>query len=194
MHRSALTAAVVLAACSGGAAPRSEPSRPAIPGAPPLPRRRLHAARFRRPRAGGRGPRDDLRSGAGRGGWDRTRYLRFGFGGVRDGKWSGRTRRWDKWSGRYRVEGTNREGKAFVTLMNLNTKQGEAWLEGKKLAGDDLQQGAGARLRDVGERHLLAAHAVQAERPRASSSPSRRGQGGRGDLGQAAAAASRASA
>ena len=138
MHRSALTAVVVLAACSGGAAPRSEPSRPAIPGAPSFP------AAASMPRASDARAQQVadrvMASLGGKEAWDRTRYLRFGFGGVRDGKWSGRTHHWDKWSGRYRVEGTNREGKAFVTLMNLNTKQGEAWLEGKKLEGDDLSK------------------------------------------------------
>ena len=138
MHRSALTAAVLLAACSGGAAPQSEPSRPAIPGAPSFP------AAASMPRGSDARAREIadrvMTSLGGKEAWDRTRYLRFGFGGVRDGKWSGRMHHWDKWSGRYRVEGTTRDGKPFVTLMNLNTKQGEAWLEGKKLAGDDLQK------------------------------------------------------
>ena len=58
----------------------------------------------------------------GREAWDRTHFLRFGFGQERDGKFQGRTHYWDKWTGRYRVEGTNREGQPFVILMNLNSK------------------------------------------------------------------------
>jgi hypothetical protein len=71
--------------------------------------------------------------------WDGTRYLRFGFGTERDGKFVGRTHTWDKWEGRYRVEGTTREGQPFLTLMNLNTKDGSAWLDGKKLEGAELK-------------------------------------------------------
>ena len=81
-----------------------------------------------------------LQSLGGREAWDRTRYIRFGFGMEQDGKFRGRRHVWDKWSGRYRVEGTTREGQPFVTLMNINTKQGRAWLAGKELAGDELKK------------------------------------------------------
>lgn len=72
--------------------------------------------------------------------WDKTRFLRFSFGGERDGKFQGRTHTWDKWTGRYRVEGQTREGKPFLILMNLNTKQGSAWLDGKKVEGEELKK------------------------------------------------------
>jgi hypothetical protein len=71
--------------------------------------------------------------------WDATRFLRFGFGVERDGKFQGRTHTWDKWTGRYRVEGMTREGAPFLILMNLNTRDGSAWLGGKKLEGGDLK-------------------------------------------------------
>ena len=111
--------------------------------------------------------------------WDATRYLRFGFGSERDGKFQGRTHTWDKWTGRYRVEGMTREGKPFLTLMNLNTQEGSAWLDGKKLEGAELKSAARARLRDVGERHLLAAHALQDEGPRRDPHLRRRREGRR---------------
>ena len=72
--------------------------------------------------------------------WDRTRFLRFGFGSERDGKWQGRTHHWDKWTGRYRVEGTGRDGKPYVILMNLNTRDGQAWVDGQPVTGDALKQ------------------------------------------------------
>jgi len=72
--------------------------------------------------------------------WDKTRFLRFSFGSERDGKFTGRTHTWDKWTGRYRVEGQTREGDPFLVLMNLNTRQGSAWLKGRKLEGDELKQ------------------------------------------------------
>ena len=81
-----------------------------------------------------------MQSLGGREAWDRTHYLRFGFGMEKDGKFQGRRHVWDKWTGRYRVEGTTREGQPFVTLMNVNSKEGRAWLAGKELAGVDLKK------------------------------------------------------
>ena len=71
-----------------------------------------------------------LKALGGREAWDRTRYLRFGFGLEKDGKFQGRQHVWDKWSGRYRVEGVTKEGQPFVTLMNVNSKEGRAWVGG----------------------------------------------------------------
>ena len=63
--------------------------------------------------------------------WDETRYLHFGFAGRRQ-HW------WDKWDGRYRLEGKTKEGQGFVVLMNVNTREGAAWLDGQALQGEDL--------------------------------------------------------
>ena len=49
--------------------------------------------------------------------WDATHYLRFTFAGRR-------THHWDKWTGRHRLEGQTPEGKKYVVLHNLNTRQG----------------------------------------------------------------------
>ena len=81
-----------------------------------------------------------MQSLGGREAWDRTRYLRFGFGMEKDGKFQGRRHVWDKWSGRYRVEGVTKEGQPFVTLMNVNSKEGRAWVGGKELAGAELKE------------------------------------------------------
>ena len=69
--------------------------------------------------------------------WDKTRYLRFGFGFTRDGKLQTRTHTWDKWMGRYRLEGQDAEGKSFVVLMNVNTREGQAWVDGQRAAAED---------------------------------------------------------
>jgi hypothetical protein len=63
--------------------------------------------------------------------WDNTRYLRFDFGVERDGKLQSRAHTWDKWTGRYRLEGQTREGEPFVVLMNVNTREGTAWVKGQ---------------------------------------------------------------
>src|SRR4029078_10700710 len=39
-----------------------------------------------------------------------------------------------------RVEGKTKEGKSYVAIENLNTKQGRAWLDGRELAGDELKE------------------------------------------------------
>jgi hypothetical protein len=68
--------------------------------------------------------------------WEETRFLRFDFAVDRDGKQLvSRAHTWDKWNGRYRLEGTTKEGAPFVVLMNVNTREGDAWLKGKKLLG-----------------------------------------------------------
>jgi len=85
--------------------------------------------------------------------WDDTHYLRFDFGVEKDGKFQGRSHTWDKWTGRYRLEGKTPEGKSYVTLMNVNTKEGETWMDGKKLEGDDakkaLERAYGAWINDT---------------------------------------------
>jgi hypothetical protein len=65
--------------------------------------------------------------------WDNTHYIRFNFLGRRE-HW------WDKWTGRHRLEGQTKEGQHYVVLENVNTKEGSAWLDGKKLEGDKAQE------------------------------------------------------
>jgi hypothetical protein len=71
--------------------------------------------------------------------WNATRYLRFDFAVDRGGKTvARRAHTWDKWNGRYRVEGKDKDGKDLVVAMNLNTKEGRATLAGAALSGADL--------------------------------------------------------
>jgi len=73
--------------------------------------------------------------------WKATRYLRFDFAVEVDGQVkTSRAHTWDKWTGRYRLQGKNKEGQAFVVLMNVNTKQGAAWLNGQPAEGEALQK------------------------------------------------------
>ncbi len=66
-------------------------------------------------------------------GWQRARYLRFDWIVERDGKRVvARSHYWDRWTGRYRVDGEDKEG-AYRVYFNVNTKEGDAWLGGKKL-------------------------------------------------------------
>lgn len=63
----------------------------------------------------------------GRDAWDRTRYVTWNFFGRR-------RHVWDKQTGDVRIEGVERDGdKPYVILMNLPTKQGRAWSDGKEI-------------------------------------------------------------
>jgi hypothetical protein len=85
--------------------------------------------------------------------WAATRFLRFDFGVERDGVINARAHTWDKHTGRYRLEAKTREGKPYLVLMNVNTREGSAWLEGQKLSGEEekkqLEQAYGAWINDT---------------------------------------------
>jgi hypothetical protein len=86
--------------------------------------------------------------------WDQTRYLRFDFAVDREGKTvSSRAHTWDKHTGRYRLEAKTREGDPYLVLMNVNTRQGSAWLKGNRLSGDEekkyLDQAYGTWVNDT---------------------------------------------
>lgn len=86
--------------------------------------------------------------------WKKVRFLRFDFAVETDGKIAmSRSHYWDKWTGRYRVEGKGKDGKGFLVLMNLDTKQGQAWLDDKPLADaaltEQLERGYGMWVNDT---------------------------------------------
>lgn len=56
--------------------------------------------------------------------WSSAHYLRFTFAGRR-------RHYWDKWTGRHRLEGQTPQGQTFVVLSNVNTKEGQAFLDGQ---------------------------------------------------------------
>jgi hypothetical protein len=66
-------------------------------------------------------------------GWNRARYLRFDWIVEKDGKRVvARSHHWDRWSGRYRVDGVDKEG-PYSIYFNVNTRAGEAFVGGKKV-------------------------------------------------------------
>ena len=70
------------------------------------------------------------------------RTLKFDFVVERDGKEAARYHHvWDRWDGRYRVEGINREGKAVLMLFNVQKPgTGRAWMDGLELDGEDAKK------------------------------------------------------
>jgi hypothetical protein len=66
--------------------------------------------------------------------WDATRHVRWRFFG-------GRLHHWDKQTGDIRIDSPARQDrKARTVLMNIHTRRGRAWEEGREFAGADLDQ------------------------------------------------------
>jgi hypothetical protein len=78
--------------------------------------------------------------------WEKARYLAFTFNVEREGKLiASYPQRWDRYTGDYRVSGKNREGKDILVIMNINTKQGKAWVDGAEVADPKEQLTFGYR-------------------------------------------------
>jgi hypothetical protein len=73
--------------------------------------------------------------------WRGTHYLRFDFAVAKGGKTVlTRSHTWDKWTGRYRLEGKEKDGTPYLVLMNLGTKDGKAYRKGEELHGVDAEK------------------------------------------------------
>jgi hypothetical protein len=69
--------------------------------------------------------------------WDKARQFRFDFVVVRDGQPVARfSHAWDRYTGDYRLSGSDKTGAPFVVYFNVNTKDGQAFLNGKPLEGE----------------------------------------------------------
>ena len=68
----------------------------------------------------------------GRANWDGTQFIKFRF--IR-GEFDV-TLTWDKWTGRYRLDGTADDGQPYVVLMNIETGEGAAYVGGRELSGE----------------------------------------------------------
>jgi hypothetical protein len=69
--------------------------------------------------------------------WNRAHFVRYDFKVTAGGKTAvDRAHLWDKMTGRYRIDGKTKEGKPTVALFNASTKQGAAYVDGKKLEGE----------------------------------------------------------
>lgn len=70
--------------------------------------------------------------------WHGARFVRFDFKVAAGGTVAMERRHlWDKQTGRYRIDGKTKDGRASVTLFNAATKQGKAYVDGKEIVGGD---------------------------------------------------------
>ncbi|HEX5758583.1 MAG TPA: hypothetical protein VF121_05275 [Thermoanaerobaculia bacterium] len=127
-RRVAALAPLLLAAAAAAAQPTPPPQGQADPRAAEVAERLLTAL-------------------GGREAWEATRYIRFNFNGRR-------THVWDKHTGRHRVEGQTQEGKSFLVLHNVATREGgQAWLDGRPASAEEapelLERAYGAWINDT---------------------------------------------
>lgn len=74
--------------------------------------------------------------------WEHARLFHFDWQVVRDGQVvASFSHWWDRYTGQYRVEGVNKEGKKWEALFNVNTKKGDFFVDGKKTSGDEEARG-----------------------------------------------------
>jgi hypothetical protein len=72
--------------------------------------------------------------------WKQVRAIRFNFQVEPQGQTPRAVKHlWDRQNGRDHVDGTI-DGKATTAWVNLRTKEGQAWTEGKKLEGAELRK------------------------------------------------------
>ena len=73
--------------------------------------------------------------------WEKAREFRFDFVVENEGKVAGRrSHTWDRYTGDYRLTGTDPSGAPYAVYFNVNTKQGKAYLNGKALEGEEADK------------------------------------------------------
>jgi hypothetical protein len=73
--------------------------------------------------------------------WEKARYFSFAFNVDRGGKIvASFPQQWDRYTGDYRVSGKDQKGREFLVVMNTNTKQGKAWINGMQANEKDLDE------------------------------------------------------
>lgn len=69
--------------------------------------------------------------------WQEARQFEFSFVVEREGKRIATfSHLWDRYTGDYRLMGTDRSGAPFVVYFNVNTKAGRAFVNGKSVEGE----------------------------------------------------------
>lgn len=75
--------------------------------------------------------------------WDNVHFVRYDFIVSMGGETrANRSHLWDKWAGRYRFESKTKDGKSQVVLFNVNDQQGDVYIDGSRIEGDDAAAAA----------------------------------------------------
>lgn len=82
--------------------------------------------------------RELLAAMGGEANFERARLFQFDFVVVREGKEAARFRHvWDRYTGDYRLMGTNKAGAPYTVYFNANTKEGKAFVNDRPVAGEE---------------------------------------------------------
>lgn len=97
---------------------------------------------------------DVVRAVGGEAAWTNTRFLSFECAEERNGQEvMYRSHMWDKMTGRHRLEERKKTGDHLVVLMNVDTREGAAYINGARLDGDaeaaELDSAHGSWMRDA---------------------------------------------
>jgi len=73
--------------------------------------------------------------------WEKARELRFDFVVENEGKVAGRrSHAWDRYTGDYKLTGTDPSGAPYACYFNVNTKGGKAFVNGKSVEGEEADK------------------------------------------------------
>ena len=69
--------------------------------------------------------------------WEKARQFRFDFVVAREGQPMARfSHVWDRYTGDYRLTGTDKTGAPYVVFFNVNTREGRAFVNGRPAEGE----------------------------------------------------------
>ncbi len=69
--------------------------------------------------------------------WEKARSFQFEFVVAREGKEAARFRHvWDRYTGDYRLGGTDKTGAPYEVFFNVNTKEGQVFVNGRPAEGE----------------------------------------------------------
>ncbi|MBC8646724.1 MAG: hypothetical protein H7X85_06145 [Thermoanaerobaculia bacterium] len=69
--------------------------------------------------------------------WEKARVFRFDFVVLREGKEASRFRHaWDRYTGDYRLQGTDKTGAPYTVFFNVNTRDGKVLVNGRPAEGE----------------------------------------------------------
>jgi len=73
--------------------------------------------------------------------WEKARQLRFDFVAEREGKRSAEFRHlWDRYTGDYRLLGTDKSGAPYAVYFNVNTREGTTLVNGRPVEGEEKKK------------------------------------------------------
>ena len=82
--------------------------------------------------------RDLIAALGGQAAWDAARQFQFDFVVEKDGQAIARfSHAWDRYTGDYRLTGTEKAGAPFAVYFNVNTRQGRVFVNGRSVEGDE---------------------------------------------------------